>query len=48
MVADLFRDGPIIIQAKKAKGKNRLQVGVEAPQGLRVMRGDLIKSNPVI
>jgi sRNA-binding carbon storage regulator CsrA len=41
-VVDLFREGPITIQARKAKGRGKIQVEIDAPQGLRVMRGELV------
>ena len=43
-VADLFRDGPMILKIKKVKGKNNILVGIDAPQELRVLRGEQITS----
>jgi hypothetical protein len=40
--ADLFRDGPIIFQIFEVRGlAKKVQVGIEAPQELRVLRGEL-------
>lgn len=41
-VADLFRDGLIFLQLFEVKGlAKKVQIGVEAPQELRVLRGEL-------
>lgn len=41
-VADLFRDGPICIKILEVHGVGkRVQVGVDAPLELRVLRGGI-------
>ena len=44
-VADLFRDGPMILKIRKVKGRNNIQVGIDAPQELRVLRGELVSTS---
>ena len=46
-VKDLFQNGPICFHMTKIHGVgNKARVGVDAPLGLRVLRGELVSIIP--